>query len=158
MTLADAKNLIQRRPLFRMPERVQILLSSANAPAQRMAGMSFIIRVVSAIVVFLSQILLARWMGSYEFGTYVYVWTWLLLVGDLIHLGLPMIAQNHIPRYTQRGAFDLLRGFLFGSRWLVFGIGTVAALLGAAAVYVIERPSCRSTSPASPCRSTCWHR
>ena len=51
---------------------------------------------------FLSQILLARWMGSFEFGTYVYVWTWLLLVGDIVHLGVPLTAQRFIPEYTQR--------------------------------------------------------
>lgn len=103
-----------------------------------MAGISFIIRVVSAVVVFLSQILFARWMGSVEFGIYVYVWTWLLLIGDVIHLGLPMIAQNHIPRYTQRGALDDLRGFLIGSRRMVFGLGTVAALLGGATVHAVS--------------------
>lgn len=138
MALTDAKDASPRRPLFRVPSRLQGLLSSEHAPTQRMAGVSFIIRVISAVVVFLSQIFLARWMGSFEFGAYVYVWTWLLLVGDLIHLGLPMIAQSFIPRYTQGHAFDRLRGFLIGSRWLVFAIGTMAALAGAAIVHLIE--------------------
>ena len=40
-----------------------------------------------------AQILLARWMGSFEYGTYVYVWTWLLLTGDIVHLGLPLTAE-----------------------------------------------------------------
>jgi O-antigen/teichoic acid export membrane protein len=35
----------------------------------------FLIRVFSAGLIYLSQILLARWMGSFEFGIYVYVWT-----------------------------------------------------------------------------------
>jgi O-antigen/teichoic acid export membrane protein len=138
MTLADAKDLLQRRSLFRLPGLVQTWLFSEHTASQRMVGFSFVIRVASALVVFLSQILLARWMGSFEFGTYVYVWTWLLLVGDLIHLGLPMTAQNHIPRYAHSGAFASLRGFLIGSRWLVFAIGTTAGLVGAAIVYLIQ--------------------
>ena len=93
-----------------------------------MAGAAFVIRVAGAAVVFLSQILLARWMGSFEFGTYVYVWTWVLLVGDIIHLGLPLTAQRYIPEYTERKQFDRLRGFLLGSRWLVFAIGTAVAI------------------------------
>ncbi len=105
---------------------------------RRMAGTAFIIRVASAAVVFVSQILLARWMGSFEYGTYVYVWTWLLLAGDIVHLGLPLTAQRYIPEYTQRGAFDRLRGYLIGSRWLTFGLGTAAAIIGAAIVHSIE--------------------
>ena len=54
-------------------------------------------------LIYLSQILLARWMGSFEFGIYVYVWTWVLLIGDLADLGLASAAQRFIPEYTSRG-------------------------------------------------------
>ena len=110
-----------------------------------MAGTAFIIRVASAAVVFVSQILLARWMGSFEYGNYVYVWTWLLLVGDIVHLGLPLTAQRHIPEYIQRNSLDLLRGYLIASRWLTFGLATAAAIVGAAMVHAVEafaRPAC----------------
>jgi O-antigen/teichoic acid export membrane protein len=90
------------------------------------------------LIVFLSQVLLARWMGDSEFGIYVYVWTWLMLVGELVHLGMPLTAQKFIPQYTHAGAFDLLRGYLSGSRWITFGIGTVAALVGALIVHAVE--------------------
>src|SRR4051812_7396018 len=124
MTLTVSKDLPARRPLFRLPARVQTLLAGEHSAAQRMAGGAFAIRVASAGVVFLSQILLARWMGTAEFGTYVYAFTWLLLVGDIIHLGMPMAAQRHIPEYAHRGELGLLRGFLAGSCWLTFGMGT----------------------------------
>jgi len=137
MALTDIKDLSARR--LRLPARLQAWLASEHAPAQRMAGMAFIIRVAGAAVVFLSQILLARWMGGYEFGVYVYAWTWLLLIGDIIHLGLPLTAQRYIPEYTQRNAFDLLRGFLFGSRWTVFATGTAVAVLAAVAVRAFEQ-------------------
>ena len=124
-----------------------------------MAGAAFAIRVTGAVVIFLSQILLARWMGSVEFGIYVYAWTWLQMVGDIIHLGLPLTAQRTIPEYTQRDDLDGLRGFLIGSRWIVFAAATMVAVLGALAVHgssdrSIAAPSCRSISPASRCRST----
>src|SRR5437879_445123 len=54
---------------------------SDHTLAQRMAGNAFAIRVASAALVYLAQILLARWMGQHEFGIYVYVWTWVLLIG-----------------------------------------------------------------------------
>ncbi len=56
---------------------------SDRSLAQRIAGAAFLIRVASAGArSIVSQVLLARWMGSFEFGVYVYVWTWVLLIGD----------------------------------------------------------------------------
>ena len=72
--------------------------------------------------------LLARWIGAVEFGIYVYAWTWLQMVGDIIHLGLPLTAQRIVPEYTQRNDLDGLRGFLLGSRWVVFAAATVVAI------------------------------
>jgi O-antigen/teichoic acid export membrane protein len=138
MALTDAKEVPARRPLFRLPARLQTWLASEHAPAQRIAGAAFVIRVASAAIVFASQILLARWMGSSEFGLYVYAWTWLLVVGDIIHLGLPLTAQRHIPEYTQQNALDRLRGFLLGSRWLTFAMGTGVAVFGAMLVRSFE--------------------
>ena len=138
MALTDAKDLPKRRSPRRLPARVQDWLAGEHAAAQRMAGTAFAIRVASAAVVFASQILLARWMGSFEYGTYVYVWTWLLLLGDLVHFGLPLTAQRQIPEYTGRQAPDLLRGYLSGSRWLTFALGTAAAILGALMVRLLE--------------------
>jgi O-antigen/teichoic acid export membrane protein len=136
MALVDAEPITA--PRSRLIARVRGLLIGEHGSMRRMAGAAFIIRVASAAVVFLSQILMARWMGSFEYGSYVYVWTWLLLIGDLVHLGLPLTAQRHIPEYTQRGALDLLRGYLIGSRWLTFGLGTAVAILGAALIHALE--------------------
>src|ERR1043165_1099881 len=61
---------------------------SDRSRAQRAAGTAFLIRVVSAALVYLTQVLLARWMGSFEFGVYVYVWTWVLLIGGIVDFGL----------------------------------------------------------------------
>jgi O-antigen/teichoic acid export membrane protein len=138
MALTDLKQLPAGRPFFGVPARVRAWLAGEDAPAQRMAGTAFAIRVASAAVVFVSQILLARWMGGFEYGTYVYVFTWLLLIGDLVHVGLPLTGQRCIPEYSQRNQRDLLRGYLIGTRWLTFGLGTLAAVIGAALVYSLD--------------------
>jgi O-antigen/teichoic acid export membrane protein len=117
--------------------RLRAWLSGEHAAAQRMAGMAFVIRVSGAVVIFLSQILLARWMGGVEFGIYVYAWTWLQMIAEVVHLGLPLSAQRIIPEYTERGQKDWLRGFLIGSRWAVFATATLVAMLGAAAIYAL---------------------
>ena len=127
---AAAWNLAQR-----LRRRADDILSGEHSQTQKMAGMAFAIRIASAAIVFASQALLARWIGSRQFGTYVYVWTCLLLAGDLVHLGLPLTAQRFIPEYTQTGSIGLLRGYLSGSRWIILATGTAIALVAALTVY-----------------------
>ena len=106
--------------------------------AKRTAGSAFLIRVASAASLYLSQILFARWMGGAEFGVYVYVWTWTLMIGDLIHLGLANVAPRFIPQYRQERREDLLRGFITASCGLVFASATLAALVAMLAIRLCE--------------------
>lgn len=136
--IKDAKIPPVRHLLMRLRTRVAEWLDGEHSLTQRMAGTAFIIRVASAGIMFVSQVLLARWMGGYEFGTYVYVWTWLLLLGELVHLGIPLTAQRYVPEYAQAKSFDLLRGYLTGARWLTFGAAAAIAILGALIVRAVE--------------------
>ena len=106
--------------------------------ARRLAGAAFLIRVGSALIAFLSQIVLARWLGGFEFGIYVYVWTWVLVFGGMVDLGLCSAAQRFIPEYIEYRRFALLRGFLSGSRWLASGIAIGVALMGAGAIAILS--------------------
>jgi O-antigen/teichoic acid export membrane protein len=114
-------------------------LGGADMLMQRLAGTVFVLRVASAVLAYGSQVLLARWMGSYEFGIYVYVWTWVLLIGQPLDLGLGTAAQRFIPEYRESGSLDLLRGFLFGSRLVAFGIATAIALACAGGIWLLSR-------------------
>lgn len=121
------------------PESVPSLISRLKAKltggtgeasvTRKLAGTIFIIRVFSAGLAYLSQIILARWMGSSDYGIYVYVWTWVLLLGSMMDFGIASSAQKIIPEYRTRGELALLRGFLAGSRWMTFVASTVVALL-----------------------------
>jgi O-antigen/teichoic acid export membrane protein len=104
----------------------------------RLAGTIFIIRVVSAALAYLSQILLARWMGGSDYGVYVYVWTWVLLLGSMMDFGISASAQKIIPEYRTSGDHALLRGFLFGSRWMTFAVSTIVAALLAVVVKLLS--------------------
>ena len=142
MALIGSENVEQtvRSPLAEVSARVRTWLGdgSDTSLARRMAGTAFLIRVASAVLAYGSQILFARWMGSSEFGIYVYVWTWVLLIGGIVDIGLASAAQRFIPEYTERGQFDLLRGFLVGARWLAFGVATAIGVLGVLGVYLLE--------------------
>ncbi len=124
------------QPLRRLVSRITAQLGGADMLMQRLAGTVFILRVASAVLAYASQVLLARWMGGFEFGIYVYVWTWVLLIGQSLDLGLGTAAQRFIPEYRERGALELLRGFLFGSRLLSFAIATLVALTCAGGIWI----------------------
>src|ERR1700709_1088428 len=105
---------------------------------KRLAGTIFIIRVVSAALAYLSQILLARWMGGSDYGVYVYVWTWVLLLGSMMDFGISVSAQKLIPEYRTKGEHALLRGFLSGSRWMTFIVSSIVSLLLAGVVKMLS--------------------
>ena len=109
-----------------------------HAATSRVAGAAYVIRVASAGATYVSQIVLARWMGNAEFGIYVYVWTWVLLVADLIHLGLPLAAQRLIPTYKAANDDDRLRAFLFGSWRVVLALAAAGAVAAALLVTLLK--------------------
>jgi O-antigen/teichoic acid export membrane protein len=77
-------------------------------------------------------------MGASEYGIYAYVWIWVLLFGSLIDFGFAANAQRFLPEYSKSKAFDLLRGFLAGSRLLVVVLSTFLAVLAAIVVSFVE--------------------
>jgi O-antigen/teichoic acid export membrane protein len=112
--------------------------SSEASVTKRLAGTIFIIRVFSAGLAYLSQILLARWMGGSDYGIYVYVWTWVLLLGSMMDFGISASAQKIIPEYRTRGDYALLRGFLSGSRWMTFIVSAAVSALLAGLVKLLS--------------------
>ena len=125
--------------------RLKAMLSGAGlagasdaSVTRRLAGIIFVIRVLSAGLAYLGQSLLARWMGGSDYGIYVYVRTWVLLLGSMLDFGLASSAQKIIPDYRTRGEDALLRGFLTGGRWLTFATSTAAALLLAGLVKLLS--------------------
>src|SRR2546430_8583916 len=104
--------------------------TSEASLTKRLAGTIFIIRVASAALAYLSQILLTRWMGGSDYGAYVDVWHWVLLLGSMMDFGISASGQKIIPEYRTCGEHELMRGFLSGSRWMTFIVSSaVSALL-----------------------------
>src|ERR1035441_2631877 len=116
--------------------RIKAMLAerSDSRLAQLVAGKVFLVRVGSALLALASQVLLARWMGSFQFGIYIYVWTWVLMIGALSDFGLSSAARRFIPEYTELKSLERLRGFLSCSRWLAFGLASAIGAVGAVGV------------------------
>ncbi len=134
-----------REPMHALKARMSELPSLAKSllfakhsrqRTQRAAIAAFAVRVASAALLYVMQIVLARWMGGHEYGIYVFAWTWVLVLGGLAHLGLSTTAIRLVPEYKEQGRFDLLRGLLRGGAIASFGTGAIIAALGISGVWL----------------------
>ena len=141
MAVTDSSgSMAQRFGAGALARRVRQWRADAGdrAVARRNAGTAFLIRVVSAAIIYASQVLLARWMGRFEFGIYVYVWAWVGVLGALAPLGVAYSAQRFVPEYRARHDNAGLRGFLRGGRLLCFALGTAAGAALATTVVLLR--------------------
>jgi O-antigen/teichoic acid export membrane protein len=113
--------------------------SAEHHLVQRLAGTVFLIRVTAAVLAYATNVLFARWMGTFEFGVFVYVWTWVLLIGQALDLGLSTAAQRFVPEYRERGLTALLRGYISHSRWIAVGVAIMVSVLCAGVVWLLQR-------------------
>lgn len=139
MAVVEAENASDAKPGSLIARLRGVLTGTSEASlTKRLAGTVFLIRVLSAGLAYVSQVLLARWMGGSDYGIYVYVWTWVLLLGSVLDFGIAVSAQKIIPEYRASGELSMLRGFLSGSRWITFAASTAIALALAAIVTALS--------------------
>ena len=105
---------------------------SLFAKLLRGAGAALTVQLISAITVYSSQVLLARWMGTAEYGIYDYA-TALVIIGAFIAgFGLPTAVLRFISAYQAQGDWSHLRGIIESSWRQTLIIGFVASLFGTA--------------------------
>jgi O-antigen/teichoic acid export membrane protein len=63
---------------------------------------------------FVVSIVLARWLGAAEFGTYSFAWSGVVVVGTASVFGLDNTIISQLPISAAKGAWSRLRGLL---RW-----------------------------------------
>lgn len=102
------------KALYPYLQRADRMFSSDDeqGKAKRSSLIAFAIRVMGAALALLSQVVLARLMGSFEFGIYVLVWTVTLILGDLACFGFHTTIIRYVPQYLQRSQADDARGIL----------------------------------------------
>ncbi|RUX50565.1 lipopolysaccharide biosynthesis protein [Mesorhizobium sp. M4A.F.Ca.ET.050.02.1.1] len=120
--------------------RIDAVLFTADerGEAGRMSLIAFAIRIISAVIAFVSQVLMARWMGSFEYGIFVLVWVTMVIVGNLACLGFHTSVIRFIPEYRERGLLAELRGIVVASRLFVLVASTAIAGLGALGVWLFS--------------------
>jgi len=115
----------------------RILLGAGDsAVSQRTAIFAFGIRVASAAIAYFSQVLMARWMGDFEYGIYVAVWVGAVLLGGLACIGLPTAILRFISDYREAGDDAHLRGALRAAMLWSFGVASAVAAAGGLVLFL----------------------
>ena len=111
-----------------------------QAAAEFMALFAFAIRVTSAAIAFLSQIVLARLMGEFQYGIFVFVWALAVIFGNLSCFGFHTAVIRFLPGYRDRKAHAEILGLTqTARRFAVFSASAITALGIAGLVLFGER-------------------
>lgn len=143
MTLIDtAGKVLPPRFAARLQPAVQRLSATLSATdetsqAQRMAMIAFAIRIISATIAFVSQIILARMMGDFEYGVFVFVWVIAIILGNLSCLGFHTAVIRFLPQYRTEGAEEAILGLAATARIFAMVSATLIAATGIAALYLL---------------------
>lgn len=96
----------------------------------------FLCRVTGAGLTFITQFLLARWMGAAELGVYVLAFSWCILLATITVLGLPMASIRFIGEAITGNRPGLIQGFLHWGQNTVLAAGLSVAALSSAILYL----------------------
>ncbi len=93
------------------------------------AARTFVVRVLAAGLAFGVQVFLARALALEEYGAYVTLWTWLLVVSLIAVFGFSESVLRFLPRYTERAQHHWALGFLrTGFLFTLFGSAALGAI------------------------------
>jgi O-antigen/teichoic acid export membrane protein len=122
-------------PLGRIAETL-IAGKDDRARSGRGALGAFLIRIASAGLAFLSQIILARWLGAFEFGLFSFAWMWVTVLGTLCTLGFAVSVIRCLPEYRTLGEMARMRGFLAMGRAAAAGVGFLVLIGGIGVLFL----------------------
>ena len=110
--------------------------ASQGRRASHAALTVFSIRIAAAGFAYLAQVMMARLMGTTEYGIFAAISVWIAILGHSATLGFSQGACRFIPADQAGGDLDTVRGFVRGGAALSAAGGLLVAGLGFAAVAI----------------------
>jgi len=105
----------------------------------RGASFVFLCRSAGAVLVFVTQIFMARWMGAEQLGPYVFAFSSCLLLATVAGLGMPTAAIAIIGYALNANRSDLIRGFIRRSGQIMVSVGILLAVVGCAVTLLSDQ-------------------
>lgn len=102
------------------------------------SALIFSSRLSGAILVFITQIYLARWMGAEQFGYYVYAFSLCTLISIICCLGYPAAGLRIIGHNLAHNGLAYIHGFIQHAWRVIAGFSLIAGCTGAALVIVMQ--------------------
>lgn len=95
----------------------------------------FFCRISGAALTFLSQILLARWMGAAELGIYVLAFSWCILLSSIATIGFPVAAIRFVGSGLVKNDAAYIRGFVRRGAQIVTLAGVLISAIGVTVLW-----------------------
>lgn len=134
MTPLDAPLDSPLTPLHRFAR----LLTSQLGAVLRGAAQVFAIRVLGAGLTYASMVVLARWLGPYNFGIYAYVFVIVTLLGLTFSFGFSSSGLRFVSSYLARTKLRRLAGFLKQTFTVILGLSVLGSLAGAGLIAIFR--------------------
>lgn len=116
--------------------QAQIARTGLIATLVRGAGAALTVQGINVGLNYLTQVLLARWLGASDYGVLEYVSTVSLMLGFIASLGLPAIVLRFMAEYVAQQDWGRLRGLIWGSWWQTALAGVGLAGLSSVAILI----------------------
>ena len=94
--------------------RARALLSAddTDGVARRSGAIALVIRLASAGLAYVAQVVFARMMGQFEYGVFAYTWVWFLVFSAVATLGFGDSPVRYVAQLREREEVAHLRGFI----------------------------------------------
>ncbi len=133
--LLPANLFARAEPLF---DKLDAILHGKgdSAVSGRIALLAFSIRILSAAIAYISQVVLARWIGEFDYGIFVAVWVAAVILGGIACLGFQTGIIRFISEYRTSNDEEHLRGAITGSLIWAIMAATLIASTGSLVLYL----------------------
>lgn len=98
----------------------------------------FVFRVMGAASVYLTQVVIARWLGAEALGAYVYAFSWLVMLAVISGFGFPAASFRFLGHALEHGDRAALWGYLRRGGQFVIGGSLLLAVVAATTVWLAD--------------------
>ncbi len=108
---------------------------------ERNALIVYALRVGGALLAFILQVFLARWVGKFEYGIFAFTWSCVIILGEVLNFGFYHLIQRLIHEYEVKKQFDMLRGAIWGASGVIAIASTAITVIVILTLYLAQGTS-----------------